>query len=221
MTEVNRIYAKNKTRTEVTLHFTRAVTDPDDFIEEVQMFSAVDEDDSVRMLILSPGGQLDTCQLIVKAMRECKAPILGWIGPTCASAGSAIALACDDWEVDDMSMLMIHTASFGEGGKAPEVESAIQAKLAQIRMWVESTYSGFLTPDEIEAVIGGKDFYFHKRNGLVERLRAYGEYRYQQRLQELKDLQAEIEEEEARLLDEEEEVVVISPTKPKRQRKSS
>lgn len=214
--DVNRIMVRSNVRRDYVIRIARDITEPDDFADELQILAAAEGDDTVRMLIVTPGGQLDTCTLLVKAMNECKAHITGWIGPTCASAGSAIALACDDWEVDEMSVLMIHTASFGHGGKAPEVEAGIGSKLRQIRRWVTNTYSGFLTEEEIENVIAGRDYWFDIDNGLLERLTAYGEYRDAARAAHylaLCEAEEEYVEEE---VDTEEEVVVESPLKPKR-----
>lgn len=213
--DAQRIMVRYNTSADYVIRLARPITEADDFADEFQILAAAGKDDTVRMLIVSPGGSLDTCSLITKSMAECKASITGWIGPTCASAGSAIALACDDWEVDEMSCLMIHTASFGDGGKAPEVEASVASKLRQIRRWVTNTYAGFLTEEEIENVIAGRDYWFDVENGLVERLTAYAEYRHDAMLARLEELKAEEE------LDEEEEMVVELPLKPKRQKKAS
>lgn len=214
--DVQRIMVRHNTSSEYVIRLAREITQADDFADELQVLAGAGDDDTIKMLIVSPGGSLDTCALFTKAMFESRAHITGWIGPTCASAGSAIALACDDWEVDEMSVIMIHTASFGDGGKAPEVEAGVSSKLRQIRRWVTNTYSGFLTEEEIENVIGGRDYYFDVDNGLVERLTAYGEYRDAKRAALYESLH-NVEEE----LDEEEEVVVELPLKPKRQKKAS
>lgn len=214
--DVQRIMVRHNTSSDYVIRLARPITEADDFADELQVLAGAGQDDTVKMLIVSPGGSLDTCTLITKAMYECQAHITGWIGPTCASAGGAIALACDDWEVDEMSVLMIHTASFGDGGKAPEVEAGVSSKLRQIRRWVTNTYTGFLTEEEIENVIGGRDYYFDVDNGLVERLTAYGEYRDAKRAA-IYEATHNVDEE----LDTVEEVEVESPPKPKRKRKNT
>ena len=197
--DVQRIMVRHNTTSDYVIRLARPITEADDFADEFQILAGAGPDDTVKMLIVSPGGSLDTCTLITKAMYECQAHITGYIGPTCASAGSAIALACDEWEVDDMSVIMIHTASFGDGGKAPEVEAGVNSKLRQIRRWVTATYTGFLTEEEIENVIGGRDYYFDVDNGLVERLTAFAEYREQARMSH------NVQDEPEYVLDEEEE----------------
>lgn len=214
--DVQRIMVRHNTTSDYVIRLARPITEADDFADEFQILAGAGQNDTVKLLIVSPGGSLDTCTLITKAMYECEAHITGWIGPTCASAGSAVALACDDWEVDEMSCLMIHTASFGDGGKAPEVEASVASKLRQIRRWVTNTYAGFLTEEEIENVIGGRDYWFDVDNGLVERLTAYGEYRDAKRAA-LYEATHNVEEE----LDKEpEEAVESTPSKPKRQKKA-
>ncbi|MNQ87704.1 hypothetical protein D3C85_1029370 [compost metagenome] len=110
-------------------------------------------------------------------MAQCDANIVGWIGPTCASAATAIALQCDGWEVDDTSSFMIHTGSFAPGfGKARDVEAATRHNVQQIENFVRVVYTGFLTEEEILKVLDGKELYFAGEE-LAARLQAFADYR--------------------------------------------
>jgi ATP-dependent protease ClpP protease subunit len=164
--------------TDYVIRLARPISDADDFAEEFQVFANATPQDVIQLEILSGGGLVDTAHMITRAMHRCEAHIIGWIGPTCASAAGAIALSCDEWEVDDMSTLMVHTGSFGVGyGKTQDVVAyALQSeRMIERFMWL--TYKGFLTDDEIQQVIDGKEMYFDVENGLVERLTALAEYR--------------------------------------------
>jgi len=118
---VIRIMVRAKHANDYIIRLARDITCPDDFADEFQLLAGAGPQDTIKMQIVSYGGQMDTCHMITKAMQECEASITGWIGPTCASAASAIALACDDWEVDEMSSIMIHTASFSSGWGKPQM----------------------------------------------------------------------------------------------------
>lgn len=178
----NRIMVRQRTVYDYDVRLARPITDPDDFSEEFQMLATAGPDDTIRMKILSPGGSVDTCLMITKAMRECEAPILGWIGPTCASAASVIALECDEWEIDDMSTLMIHNGSFGPGfGKTKDILAYTQHTDKMLERFLRLTYTGFLTEEEILQVIDGKELYFDVETGLAERLMAFAAYRDERR----------------------------------------
>lgn len=177
---VPRVSVRTRTHDELTMRLARTITEPDDFAEEFAALASAREHDLVKMDILSPGGSIDTCIMFRRAMAACDAHITGWIGPTCASAASAIALQCDSWEVDDMSAFMIHTGSFGVGhGKARDTEAATMHTIRQVEKFIRLVYTGFLSEAEIERVLDGKDLYF-EGDDLIARLEAYAEYREQQ-----------------------------------------
>lgn len=159
--------------------------------EYANLFNLLDsasEDDEIKLDLSSPGGSLDTCILLRRAIKDCAAPVTCRIGPTCASAAGAIALACDGWEVDDMSTMMVHTGSFAPGyGKVHDVHAASAHTLEQIRRFVRSTYNNFLTDAEIEAVLDGKEMYIGPEE-LEDRLGKYSEAReveYRQHFEEM------------------------------------
>ncbi len=168
--------------------------------EYANLFNLLDsagEDDEIKLDLSSPGGSLDTCILLRRAIKDCAAPVTCRIGPTCASAAGAIALACDSWEVDDMSTMMVHTGSFAPGyGKVHDVHAASAHTLEQIRRFVRSTYKDFLTDVEIDAVLDGKEMYIGPEE-LEGRLGKYSEAReaeYRQHFEEMMTSQQDEED---------------------------
>lgn len=172
----NRIMVNQHVASEYRLRLAREITAPDDFEEEFQLFAAAGERDVINIEIVSPGGSMDTGHLLCRAIHRTAAHTVAYIGPTCASAATAIALACDEWEIDEMSSFMIHTASYGYVGIAPHVKANVDHSDKMIARFVRNTYAGFLTEDEIERVLDGKEMYF-EGDELAERLTAYSEYR--------------------------------------------
>jgi len=172
----SRILVKEHVSNEYNVRIARYISEPDDFDDEFALMYGAGPQDSIKFMITSGGGSLDTCNLLTKAIRETAAHTIGYIGSTCASAATAIALSCEEWEVDSQSSFMIHTASLGVFGKAPEIEVELAHRLKLVRRFVEDTYTGFLTQDEIEEVLRGQDKWFEGEE-LVARLTAYAEYR--------------------------------------------
>lgn len=176
MGKPNRILMTQHVVNEYHLKLARPITEVDDFEEEFQLFAAAGERDLIKVDIVTPGGSMDTAHMLCRAIAQTRAHTVGYIGPTCASAGTAIALACEEWEIDDMSSFMVHTGSYGYVGMAPHVEANVKHNSKMIERYVRLTYAGFLTEEEIERVIDGREMYFEGEE-LAQRLMAYSQYR--------------------------------------------
>ncbi|QYW06654.1 putative protease [Pseudomonas phage UAVern] len=188
----NRILVREETSRLYTIRLSRIIGEADDFEEEFQVLAAAGPQDVVRILINSDGGNVATALLLCKAIRECEAHTVAYIGFMCASSATAIALACSEWEMDDNSSFMIHTATYGVYGKAQELKAQQKHMDKMINRFVENTYAGFLTAEEIAAVLDGKD-YWMEGDELAQRLTAYADYRYALEQAEAVDTQAEPE----------------------------
>lgn len=176
-----RVITRSFQNTEYTVRIARPITEIDDFEEELMVFEEANEGDFVRLQLSSPGGSLETCDFICRRMDECRAPIVAEIGMTCASAASAICLHADDWIIHESSTMMIHACSYSPGyGKEVDVRASVDNTSRINKEWVERTYRGFLTEDELEKVLDGKDLYFYA-DDLRERLPLYQAYREQVR----------------------------------------
>lgn len=172
----NRILVREETSREYTIRLSRSIGEADEFEDEFQVLAAAGPNDLVRILINSDGGSVATALLLCKAIRECEAHTVAYIGFMCASAATAIALACSEWEIDDNSSFMLHTATYGAYGKAPEIAMQVKHMDKMISRFVSNTYAGFLTEAEIAEMLGGKDFWIEGEE-LANRLTAYASYR--------------------------------------------
>lgn len=172
----NRILVNQHVVNEYRLRLTRPITEIDDFEDEFQLFASAGDRDIIYMDVVTPGGQLDTAHMLCRAIAETPATTIAYIGPTCASAGTAIALACDEWEIDDMSSFMIHTGSYGYVGMAPHIEANVRHNTKMMERFVRNSYTGFLTEEEILSVLKGVELYFEGEE-LANRLESYAEYR--------------------------------------------
>lgn len=172
----SRILVNQHVVNEYHLRLARPITDIDDFDEEFQLFASAGERDVIKIDIVTPGGSVDTAHMLCRAIAATPAHTVAYIGPTCASAGTAIALACEEWEIDDMSSFMIHTVSYGYVGIAPHVKANVDHSDKMIERFVRLTYSGFLTEEEILRVLDGREVYFEGEE-LAQRLTAFSQYR--------------------------------------------
>lgn len=174
----NRIMMRENITRNYVIRICREITEVDDFDDEIQVLAGAGPNDTVQLILNTPGGSLETALILCKALRACEARTSAFIGWTCASAGTAIALACDEWEIDEYSSFMVHTASYGIGYQStPNVAAAVQHSDKMISRFVENTYSGFLTPEELEIVKSGRDVYFEGEE-LAQRLGDFADYRF-------------------------------------------
>jgi ATP-dependent protease ClpP protease subunit len=162
---------------EITIRITRPITKPDDFLEEIEALNGATEFDVVKIHIETDGGEVGTANELCRAIRNCDATTIGVIGISCASAGSAIALACDHWEVDELSTLMIHEFSYSPGwSKSSNISSIADFTKKLNEKWLRETYTGFLTEAEIKDCLHGEDKFF-LADELKIRLEKYSNYR--------------------------------------------
>lgn len=176
--EPNRIMMREITSRNYVIRICRPIEEVDDFDDELQVLAGAGPHDTVQLILNTPGGSVDTALILCKALRACEARTSAFIGFTCASAGTAIALACDEWEIDEYSSFMVHTGSYGTGfNVAPNVMASVQHMDKMVNRFVENTYRGFLNEEELEVVKGGRDVYFEGEE-LAQRLGAFADYRY-------------------------------------------
>lgn len=138
------------------------ITDPIDYEELVNMLRSACENDIVRLSINTEGGNLHTVQELVEEIYQSHALVACSVYGECCSGGTMLALACasmDDYDITDNSSWLFHNASWGTGGKAQDVEDSVDHSRILFRRVMKQHYSDFLTEDEIEEVIRGKQLW--------------------------------------------------------------
>lgn len=153
--------------------------DADEYLEHFAVYHQAGPEDLIRLWIQSPGGSVSVGHQYIQHMNRCGATIVAVIGMGTASEGTAICLAADDWEVDEMSTFLVHGFSYGTYGHEAQVynTAAFNKKLNERSL--RNTYSGFLTENEILEALKGVDLLFDG-DELMERLQSFKEYRASQ-----------------------------------------
>ena len=123
-----------------------------------------------------------------------------------ASAASLIALAAPSVAVSPYASMMIHAATFGAFGKQSDVISHASFVDKQVKGLMHDIYKDFLTEEEFQEVIVGREIWFDAEE-IIARLK---------RRAELQEQRAKAEEEAqvAALLAEEQQEAEVE--KPKR-----
>ena len=127
----------------------------------------VTEEDTVILHINTSGGLLDGCKTIYDAIKECKATTICKLSGTVASAGTIIALACDEIEMGDYCCWMTHyysseIISRGNELEADELEAQQEFMSREIERMFYEIYDGFFSKEEIKKIIDGRTRWLNK-----------------------------------------------------------
>lgn len=173
---------------------------PTDWTEELDIINQAGQDDTIVLDLCTPGGCLSTALLFNRALTSTLAHTVAIIGPECSSAGSVIALSCQEHILDRTSELMCHTSQFGIVGKEVDIFEHVTFSRRRLEKLFNIVYSGFCTQAEINSMIDGKPMYFDG-DDLANRLENL--YEYRDMMQEIEaEEREETEDETFNLLDE-------------------
>lgn len=141
----------------------RNIQDYLDFLREVE--NAKNED-VVKVHINNYGGALDVAMNIYDVLQQSKASIQISVEGACASAASMIMLAGNEWFIYPHAWVMIHSFSGVEYGKWNEMKASHEFSARVTENRFRKLYKNFLTDEEIEDCLKGKDFYFDNEETL-------------------------------------------------------
>ena len=147
----------NKNSTHVYL--TDGIDEPSFYNELCHNLYCADESDTFTLHINTPGGMLDTTFMLLDAMRNSKAHVIGHLTGTVASAGTIIALTCDELVCSDDLSWMSHYYSSMIGGKGNEIKARQTFTERTTSATFRRIHEGFFSKKEIEEMIEGKDFW--------------------------------------------------------------
>lgn len=144
---------------EYDIYLTSEIIYPFEYNEMCHVLSKLSNRNSVRLHITTPGGQLGSALKMCTAIQESPAEVTAVLSGSVASAGTIIALSCDKIECDFSLEFMIHMLSGGTEGKANEMKAQAQFMQRHYPELFKKIYKDFLTEDEIDLVIEGKDIW--------------------------------------------------------------
>lgn len=160
-------------------YLTGAIGDPEEYLDLCNILRSASPQDEVVIRFNTPGGQVRTGNMIINAIEESEANVIGFIESDCGSMGTYIFLACHTWGVSESAEFFAHTCTSGSYGKEHETyEQAVFLRKQQHKL-MRKRYANFLTEVEIEKVISGSDVYLDA-DEIMERLEVYAEARSKQ-----------------------------------------
>lgn len=140
----------------------------------IQSVESLNEGDLVYLSVNSYGGYLDGAIAIINAIQSTDANVHVCIDGVAASAASLIALAAPSISVSPYASMMIHAATFGAFGKQSDVISHASFVDKQVKALMHDIYKDFLTEEEFQEVIVGREIWFDAEE-IVSRLKRRAE----------------------------------------------
>lgn len=150
-------------QTQVARQYTVTIDEP--FIQPsyyrgvISMLMNATEADSVIFLLNSPGGMYAGLVALIEAVKMTDATTMAVLVGECASAASIFALHCDTMFVSDNATMLCHYVSYGTQGKGSDVLAHVEHTTKVSNKLVCDTYKYFLTDQEIEELIAGRQIY--------------------------------------------------------------
>lgn len=136
------------------------------FLDMINVLKTAEQHDTIFIYLNTPGGNLYTAIQIISAIRQSNATVVTCIEGMVASAGTLIFLAGNKHVVNPNCTFMIHNYSHGAWGKGNEVALRVKHSEHYFNKLAHDLYGEFLTEDEINDVINGKDFWMESEEVL-------------------------------------------------------
>ena len=134
---------------------TGTIGDVDKYRNIFDVLHNATEQDVAILHITTPGGDLHTAQKICAEIEAASCTVVGIVVGECASAGTLIALACDEINIDPDSNWLFHTMTYGTDGMAPHIEAHVEHSKGIMTRLCERHYKGILTEHEVKDLLRG------------------------------------------------------------------
>lgn len=148
----------------------------EDYLDLCNILRSSSSQDEVVIRINCPGGSVNTGNMIINAINESEANVIGFIESECGSMATFIFLACHTWGVSEAAEFFCHTCSYGTWGKEHENFSQAEFLRKQQHKMTRKRYRNFLDDEQIEKLLLGQDVYLDA-DEIMERLEVYNEAR--------------------------------------------
>lgn len=165
----NGIYGRKLSINCFDYYLDTTITAPSNYRDVIQILNNLGKDDEMQIHLDTGGGRLDSAMRLIAAIKESEGNVVVIGAGLAASAGAIIFLQCPSVVVTPNTQMMIHAASYGAVGKEDEVGASVAFSQKYLDKMTQESYHGFLTPQEIELLKIGKDFYFDSEE-IIERL---------------------------------------------------
>ena len=144
------------------IYLANSIEAPSEYSEMCHILNSAYRGDTAKLHINNGGGYVDSGFMMVDSIKKSKSKVTAKLSGTVASVATILTLSCDAIEVADYVQFMIHNYSGGAQGKGHEMKAQMDFTDAELNKAFTEIYGGFLTENEMELVIAGKDIWMGK-----------------------------------------------------------
>ena len=127
----------------------------EDHQDRLQVIRQASPDDTIRVVINSPGGVVSIAMAYVSAIRESQAQIVTHAEGNVCSAGTILWLAGKDRTVSPLTEFMFHNYQGGTYGDGANMYAQIAFEKHYFDRLMDTFYTGVLTETELATIKGG------------------------------------------------------------------
>jgi len=140
-------------------YITEDIKDVTPYLDLINVLKTAESHDTVFIYLNTHGGNLDTTIQIISAIRQSQATVITSLEGSVASAGTLIFLSGTKFIVNPHCTFMIHNYSQFLGGKGNELVLQVEFQKNYFKKLAEDIYKNFLTTEEIDSMLHGKDLW--------------------------------------------------------------
>lgn len=148
--------------TEYTVYITQPIGAPYLYDEVVAMIMTRSANETIIFEINSPGGEVLTMGYIMDAMDKTPAKKIANISGLVASAAAMITLNCDEINVSEGTIFMLHNVQMGVQGTPKAIVEQATAIGKAMDAVLTKELKDFLSPEDMQGIIDGKEVWMDK-----------------------------------------------------------
>lgn len=152
------------TSSEFHYYISGKIDEAENYVELIDLLYGGRPQDTVYIHLNTPGGYLDSAIQIINAINATKSQVITVADGSVASAGTLILFSGDGIIVNPFSYAMIHDGSEGVLGKVSENIKQAEFSSKFIRELFHSIYQPFLSEEEVDSVLDGKDMWINSED---------------------------------------------------------
>jgi len=165
------VLASQKVINRFSIFIDNCLEDVQEMRQAVYVLGLAQDEDEVTIFLNSPGGSIDSCQMFMQAMQQCKAEIFVQGSGTIASAAAIILASANSFSLEPHTSILYHSASGGTyGAMKDNVEYSVFSK-RQVERFGNYHTAGLFSRAELNRIYNEKFEHWMDVQEFCERFR--------------------------------------------------